>query len=463
MVPSRPKSPEGIRCGLVPRRWAAIGRMRWPIAPESRRKLHYNAVVTRTMARAETPMILVVLALGLVLVLGVPLSTAFPILPGTHAKPVTLSDPTPLGGIHFGDATAASGTLIVIGAPYQPVGTTSSAGRVYLFRAFNGAAVANFSSPNSTSNGDFGAAVAISGHDIVVGAPGVAPNGTVFVFSAAGKRISSFSSPCTQSCGGFGDSVAISGNLVAVGASGDIAPSASAGWYGAGMVRLYDAQTGALLANLSSPNDQTGGAFGYAVALVGTELVVGAPGEKPAGAGGTPGTGVGNVYVFNTSNHSLVATIPASNGQAAGYFGHSVAINGSDVVVGAPGETPPLSKSGAGGAFVFNASTGARLLSIWSPHPRVNGAFGTSVAISKTEAVVGAPGETAAKHAGAGRAYVFNLTSGALVANLTSPNAQPGGAFGSSVAKNQAKVVVGSPNEAASTFLGAGRAYLFRR
>lgn len=81
--------------------------------------------------------------------------------------------------------------------------------------------------------------------------------------------------------------------------------------------------------------------------------------------------------------------------------------------------------------------------------------FGSSVAVSGTTAVVGAPSYIK----GVGRAYVFTKTASGWkqVAELKGSDTVPGDFFGRSVAVSGTTAVVGTPYHANAT----GRAYLF--
>lgn len=120
--------------------------------------------------------------------------------------------------------------------------------------------------------------------------------------------------------------------------------------------------------------------------------------EKPAGGwAGTP---------------QEVAMLTASNGAAYDFFGHSVAIDGDTIVVGAPGKSYDLcTQKHVGTAYVFvkdpfpigweDRTESARLLpSI--PHFKSFAVFGRDVAISRDTIVVGAPGDIGHVTAGTG-------------------------------------------------------------
>src|SRR5947199_100623 len=91
-------------------------------------------------------------------------------------------------------------------------------------------------------------------------------------------------------------------------------------------------------------------------------------------------------------------TLTSPNAQTDGLFGRSVAVNesGTIVVVGAFGESAgtPVQPE-AGNAYVFDATDGSLITTLTSPTPQADGDFGLSVAVSGTTVVVGAPGESA--------------------------------------------------------------------
>ena len=154
-------------------------------------------------------------------------------------------------------------------------------------------------------------------------------------------------SPNTQASGDFGASVAISGSTVVVGAPFET----SFGKANAGNSYTFKASTGALLKVLSSPNPESNGFFGDAVAVSGNSIVVGAPHETVSS-----NINAGHVYVFNAQN-SLVKLLVSPSPLSGAQFGHSVAVGGNTIVVGAPFDTG-AGVTGSGAAYTFNAVTG---------------------------------------------------------------------------------------------------------
>ncbi len=162
------------------------------------------------------------------------------------------------------------------------------------------------------------------------------------------------------------------------------------------------------------------------------------------------------VAAFTPSPNVMDSTLTSPNAQLNGAFASSVAAGENIVVVGAKGETAN-GKVDAGHAYTFNAETSVLIGSLTSPNAQIGGEFGSSVAVRGNIMVVGAPSETANGQRAAGHAYAFNAKTGDLISTLTSLNVQSFGLFGSSVASSGNILVVGAPGETA----GAGRAYTF--
>jgi FG-GAP repeat len=188
--------------------------------------------------------------------------------------------------------------------------------------------------------------------------------------------------------------------------------------------------------------------FGVEVAMSGTTAVV--------GDGVSGGTNLGRAYVFShgKSGWKQAAELKEAKAGVDG-FGSVVAISGTTVVIGAPDAV-----DFDGEAFVY-AKTAAgwkRTAVLKEPDPVFEGddAFGSSVAVSGTTIIIGAPGH---EHGtGFGEAYVFAKTSTGWkqTAELSEAGASDNG-FGGAVGIAGTTAVVGAPD--AETF--AGRAFVF--
>jgi len=248
-------------------------------------------------------------------------------------------------------------------------------------------------------------------------------------------------------------------------------------------------------AYLKASNAEADDRFGYAVAISGDTLVVGAHFENSSASGGqsdNSATEAGAAYVFTRvgSTWSQSAYLKASNAEAYDNFGVSVAISGDTIVVGASYEDSSAgggqgdnSASDAGAAYVFTqvGGTWSQAAFLKASNAEAVDYFGRSVALSGDTIVVGARGEDSSASGGqsdnsapsAGAAYVFNRVGGTWSeqAYLKASNAEASDKFGSSLAVSGDTIVVGANEEDSSADGGqsdnsapfAGAAYVFTR
>ena len=244
-------------------------------------------------------------------------------------------------------------------------------------------------------------------------------------------------------------SVAVDGNLAVVGVPYiDVyAFITSESSHDAGEVRVYAATTGTQLLTLTNPSPGVGEFFGWSVAISGTRVVVGAPFDT------TDVQLTGSAYVYDLAGAMpatpvLVLTNPTP--KFADRFGWSVAISGTRVVVGASRDD--TGTNDAGSAYVYNlvnASPAVPALILTNPTPGKFDVFGMSVGISGSRVVVGAPGDDTGA-ADTGSAYVYDLASAkpaVPMVTLTNPGPAGGDLFGSGVAISQNWVVVSSKED----------------
>ena len=199
--------------------------------------------------------------------------------------------------------------------------------------------------------------------------------------------------------------------------------------------------------------------FGFSVAISGDIAVVGT------------GSGFGTAYVFQrdqggADNWGEVKKLLGSDTVDGNQFGHSVAVSGDTIIVGARNANPI--GQGAGAAYIFQRNEGGadnwgevKKLNTSDPAPALR--FGTSVAIDSDTAVIGADREAATS----GAAYVFERDAGgadnwAEVKKLKASDSQDSDQFGSSVAVSGDTILSGARSEDAGGD-DAGAAYVFQR
>ncbi len=214
-----------------------------------------------------------------------------------------------------------------------------------------------------------------------------------------------------------------------------------------GEAYLFEASTGKLVQTFSDPTPASGDSFGSSVAIDGDAALVGAP-KKDAGADDS-----GEAYLFEASTGKLVQTFSNPNPASGDSFGSSVAINKGVALVGAPKKDAGADDSGA--AYLFDTSSGELLQTFSDPNPASGDSFGYSVALDRDVALVGAP-----KKDDSGAAYLFEASSGKLLQAFSNPTPASGDSFGSSVAIDEDAAVVGAPSKNAGASY-SGEAYLF--
>jgi len=388
---------------------------------------------------------------------------------GTPAVPVaTLNNPTPVAHEQFGWSVAISATRVVVGAPYDSTGARY-AGIAYVYDVNSGTPavpVTTLNNPGQALNGNFGTSVAISGSRMVVGAvydnTGVANTGNAYVYELASATptvpVFTLNNPGSSIDNLFGSSVAISGTRVVVGAYGD-----DTGATNSGCAYVYDLSGSnpiVPVATLNNPSPAVEDFFGYSVAISGTRVAVGAYGDDT----GAPNAGSAYVYDLTSSTPAVpVATLNNPNAAVDGYFGWSVAIDNVCLVVGAPADDAEMID--AGRAYVYDLTSGTPMVPVATlnnPGPAVEDYFGYSVAIDGTRVMVAAP-FTNTGAIDAGSVYGYDLTSIAPalpVVTLNSPDPATGDAFGTSVAIFGPRVMVGAPYNDSGTS-NAGSAYVY--
>ena len=258
-------------------------------------------------------------------------------------------------------------------------------------------------------------------------------------------------------------------------------------------------------AYLKASNTNPADVFGWSVAIYDQTIVVSALFEDSAatGIGGDQNSNSasdsGAVYVFTRTNNvwSQQAYLKASNTGAGDYFGYSIAISGSTVVVGAISEDSNAKgvggnqadnsspNSGAAYVFVRNGTTWSQQAYLKASNTGSNDTFGNAVAIAGGIIVVGANYEDSSatgvggdqdnnSQPDSGAAYVFarNGSAWSQTAYLKASNTEAQDCFAKSVGVYGLTIVAGANLESSkakgingdqtdNSMLAAGAAYIF--
>jgi hypothetical protein len=287
---------------------------------------------------------------------------------GNAVETIPAHEPGPTG---FGSAIAVAGSSVVVGASESH----DRAGRVDLFDGTT--FVRELESPEGQPGDRFGFAVAKIGDDVVASAPfaGDTDTGRVFrIDPTTGNVRITYGKAVPTGGDFFGAAIAADDGQLLVGA-----PNDASGGAPTGAAYLFDAETAAITHAIVNPNG-TNDLFGASVAL-GQWIVVGAPFAANM---------VGEVFVFDRATGTLVRHIENPRGGPNDDFGRAVALLGEQVLVGAPLTDDHQADSGM--AYLFDGGTGALIQTFRNPPQGAFDHFGYSVAASATGLLIGSPG-----------------------------------------------------------------------
>ena len=367
------------------------------------------------------------------------------------AEPLlTIPNPTPADD-WFG-CVAAMGNNVLIGASRDDTGA-EEAGAAYLFDGTSGALLNTFLNPTPEAADHFGYSVAALGNNVLVSVTRDDTAGTdagaVYLFdSTTGDLLQTFVNPTPAAIDGFGVCIAAVGNNVIVGAHKD-----DAGATDSGAAYVFDGTTGQLLLTLLNPTPAAGDRFGWPVAAVGGNVLVGANYDDTGAAD------AGAAYLFDGTTGALLRTFVNPTPEDSDHFGSSLAAVGNNVLVSAPGDD--AAGTDAGAVYLFDGSTGELLHTFLHPTPEAGDEFGDCVRALGNNVLVSAPeDDTAGTDAGA--VYLFDGSTGELLQTFFNPTPEADDGFGgfSSIAAVGNNVLVSARrDDTAGT--DAGAAYLF--
>ena len=313
----------------------------------------------------------------------------------------------------YGYSVAVSGDWAAVGVPYADA-VAADAGAVYMYYRHQGGTdnwglVKKITAPDGAAGDLFGWSVSLSGEMLIVGAPAATDSNAGAVYA-------------------FGQNTDGTNNW---------------GWW-------YSTR-------LMAPTPEADAQFGYSVSTTGSRLAIGCPYAD------APDTNSGFVTIYhNYYGWPYDRTITAIDAAKNANFGKAVALAGDNLVAGAPGVNQTYIHDYAQGG---SNNWGYQAMLVPDP---VDGAtdFGSSVAISGSYVVVGAPTADGAA-AGSGVAYVYyenepTSNTWGRVGRLMADGGTENDFFASAVSVSGKYVLVGAPAFEGSG-VDAGAAYLFYR
>ncbi len=346
----------------------------------------------------------------------------------------------------FGSSIAADGALVAVGAPRADQ-SGSGSGSAYVFGALSGAQLLELIPSDGAAGDQLGAAIAIDGGRVVVGAPSAdgvgSDSGAAYVFDATTGLELLKLEPADAAAGNqFGYSVAMDGGLVVVGSLG--------------AAYLFDVETGQELEKLLPIGGSTTlglSGFGEAVDIDAGLVVVGARLEN--GVSGISGA----AYVYDAASGNQLHRLIAVNGTAWAFFGATVGVDGNVIAIGAPEEGQGTGRH-SGAAYLFDAVTGQQTQRLVARDGHIFAKFGSSVSVDGLHVVIGSEQNNAGGQFSSGAVYVYEARSGSFVVKLTASDAASNDELGGAVAVSKGVIAAGAARDD-DNGADSGSAYVF--
>ncbi|MCH7814150.1 MAG: FG-GAP repeat protein, partial [Planctomycetes bacterium] len=276
----------------------------------------------------------------------------------------------------------------------------------------SGVEMHKFTASDAFAGDRFGSSVSVSGDWAIVGAPRADaarnPPGSAYVYRYDGSawvEEAKLANPNVEP-GNLGTSVSVNGDLALIGVY--MSPGTPPyGPPGAAYVYRYNGSSWVEEAMLLASDPIYLDWFGFSVSMSNGVVAIGAYGDDDAG------NDSGSVYLYRNDGTTWVeeAKLTASDAAADDYFGYSVAVNGDLAVIGAYGEEDAGALFGCAYVYRYDAGIWVEQAKLTPSDAASGDAFGWSVAISGTLALIGAPNDDDGGHQ-SGSAYAFAVGIG---------------------------------------------------
>jgi hypothetical protein len=381
-----------------------------------------------------------------------------------------ITDTDPAQGDKFGFSVAISGNYAIVGAREKTINGITRAGAAYIYIRDG---TNNWTQPkqltaNVPAQTDlFGSSVGIFGDYAVVGAwnktaNGITNSGTAYIYIRSGINDWTEQKQLTSSNAVQGDlfgyAVAISGDYVIVGAYRKTVSGSS--YAGSAYIYNWNGTEWIEQKILTLSNTSNNDNFGFSVSISGDYAVVGA---RVRNANSVTSSGAAYIFNWNGTDWTQPIEIVASDAEQDDNFGYAVSISGDYVVVGARVKTVNgVTSSGSAYIYNWNGTNWTQQAILVTSNPEQNDQFGYAVAISGDYVIIGAIGRTVDSFTSSGAAYIYkrNGIEWEQLKQLTTNTPAQGDTFGQKVAINGVYIIVGSIGKTVNGFTNAGAAYI---
>lgn len=369
----------------------------------------------------------------------------------------------------FATAQRFSGDWMIVGAPKDDDSGTD-AGAVYIFeKSATWSQDAKIVHGSVAAGDEFGFSTAIDGDVALIGAPKTnSSDGAVYIYRESSGTWSHEATLSGSISGGqFGHAVAIDGDVAVI--SAPYAEASSVSEAGQVYVYRYDDSVSpavwALEDTIVDPNKTASDHFGMALTVEGDILAVGSPHDDVYGSIVDGGT----VMPFKhngSGDWTQMAYLNAGADMSAGdEFGADVAFDVDVLVIGAPKDDIDGTDSGLAHLFTVDLGTG-----YWYKAPEkfragdaaAGDEFGTSVAVENGRVVIGSKNDDD-NGADSGSAYLYGQINGEWreLAKLAATGFAPGDHLGGGKADFENGFALFGAPDSDAVASNAGAAYTF--
>lgn len=337
--------------------------------------------------------------------------------------------PSPIQTFDFVNAIAADGNRLLLGSTSID---NKAPGSARLFDTNTGKDLQTFRPP--TQSVFFGNNVAIADNKALISSG----NNKSYLFDTnTGVLLQSFSTDDTKFLTDRYPviKVAFVGNNVLISPSPDLPFS----YQTVAPAYVFDSNTGALLQSFFSPIPRNLFPVEYPNA-VGNKVAIAASSKQPLETSINAA-----VYLFDSITGQLLQTLPNPDpADNSATFGKAIAAVGNDILIGAP-----FADRGRGAAYLFDGNTGSLIRKFSNPNQPdsnlyTNDGFGGSLAVTGSDILIGA-----SSYESQGAVYRFNSTTGNPIETYLGTdfgsvlgNVKPASSFGDNIAIAGDKVAI---------------------
>jgi hypothetical protein len=300
---------------------------------------------------------------------------------------------------------------------------------------------------DSHSNQYFGYSVSLNDSRLLVGSPEDFDNdifGSAYLFDLAGSnwtQTQKINASDAINHDSFGKIVKLNNDRAVIGAHGTesvyIFNNDGSTWIESQKITAFD----------STGND----VFGKSLDMFGDRIVVGAYKNNNKGSA--------YVYDYNGLNWTFNTKLESGDGVNDDNYGYAVALSGQSVLVGAPRDDDRGENSGSIYSYAYTGANWGNTQKYITQVSSYKDEFGSAIAVSNTRAIIGSPNDNET-----GSAYIYDFDGSSWIQSqkLFASDAEANDLFGKSVSILGDIAVVAAFNDDNSNGSNAGAVYVYK-